>query len=96
MKQLPKINLVRVKEIFTENLGLKVVSVLLAILCWFVALNIEEPLKEKVITEVPITVVNGPYLESMGLSYQSKRDTVRITVYGPRSIYYYRLTNASI
>lgn len=86
MKQLPKINLVRVKEIFTENLGLKVVSVLLAILCWFVALNIEEPLKEKVITEVPITVVNGPYLESMGLSYQSKRDTVRITVYGPRSI----------
>lgn len=86
MKRLPKINLVRVKEIFTENLGLKAVSVLLAILCWFVALNIEEPLKEKVITEVPITVVNGPYLESMGLSYQTKRDTVRITVYGPRSI----------
>lgn len=86
MKRLPKINLARLQEIFTTNLSLKVVSVLLAILCWFVALNIEEPLKEKVITDVPITVVNGPYLESMGLSYQLKRDSVRVTVYGPRSI----------
>lgn len=86
MKQIPKINLARVKEIFTKNLGLKIGSVFLAILCWFVALNVEDPLKDKVITEVPIEVVNGPYLESMGLSYQMQRGTVRVTVHGPRSI----------
>lgn len=86
MKQIPKINLARVKEIFTKNLGLKIGSVILAILCWFVALNVEDPLKDKVITEVPIEVVNGPYLESMGLSYQMQRGTVRVTVRGPRSI----------
>lgn len=86
MKKLPKINLVRLQEIVTNNWGLKVLSVILAFCCWFVALNIEEPLKEKVITDIGIEVVNGPYLESMGLSYQLKRDTVRVTVYGPRSI----------
>lgn len=86
MRKIPKINPVRLKEIVTNNLGLKVLSVVLAFCCWFVALNIEEPLKEKVITEIPIEVVNGPYIESMGLSYQLKRDNVRVTVYGSRSI----------
>ena len=69
MKQFPKINIARLKEILTNNLEMKLVSIALAFLCWFVALNIQEPLINKVITEVPITVVNGPYLESMGLSY---------------------------
>lgn len=86
MKQLPKINLARIKETFTENLGLKIGSVLLAVLCWFVALNVEDPLKDKVFTDVEIQVVNGPYLESMGMSYQLKRDTVRVTVHGTRSV----------
>ena len=30
--------------------------------------------------------MNGPYLESMGLSYQLKESTVRVTVRGNRSI----------
>lgn len=86
MKQFPKINIARLKEILTNNLEMKLVSIALAFLCWFVALNIQEPLINKVITEVPITVVNGPYLESMGLSYILKRENVRVTVHGPRSI----------
>ena len=74
------------KKILTNNLGLKIGSVLLAFMCWFVVLNIEDPMKDKVITDVPITVVNGSYLESMGLSYQLKESTVRVTVRGNRSI----------
>ncbi len=74
------------KKMLTSNLGLKIGSVLLAILCWFLVLNIEDPVKDKVLTDVPITVVNGSYLESMGLSYQLETDKVRVTIRGNRSI----------
>ena len=59
----------------------------LAFAAWFMIMNFSDPMTSATIRNVPVTVRNVSYLESMGLSYSISEgyDTVSVTVRGSRS-----------
>ena len=59
----------------------------LAFALWFMIMNFSDPMTSATIRNVPVTVRNASYLESMGFSYSISDgyDTVSVTVKGSRS-----------
>ena len=59
----------------------------LAFALWFMIMNFSDPMTSATIRNVPVTVRNASYLESMGFSYSisDDYDTVSVTVKGSRS-----------
>ena len=57
------------KKKITENLFLKIVSILIAIVIWLVIANINDPIVS-VTYNVPVTIINGAYIESIGKTYR--------------------------
>ena len=76
-----------VKDLFTKNVGLKILSAVIAIIIWLIIVNIEDPEKSKVYT-VPVTIEHADYLESKGKAYQvvNGSDAVSFTVTAKRSV----------
>lgn len=68
------------KRTMMHNLGLKISAVLLAVIAWFLVVNVSDPIRTNTYTNVPITVANSSYIESMGLSGQLKQDSVTVTI----------------
>lgn len=68
------------KKTVTNNLPLKISAVVLAIVVWFLVVNVSDPIKTKTFENIPITVANASYVESMGLSYQLDNIQGRVTV----------------
>ena len=77
------------KKKLTDNLLLKVVSVLIAILIWAVIANYNDPIVS-IPYNVPVTIINGAYIESIGKTYRVAEDDqdqkVRVVLKGKRSI----------
>ncbi len=57
------------KEKLTHNLGLKILSVILALFTWLIMVNVSNPL-ETGTQEVPVEIVNEEILEKAGLTYE--------------------------
>ncbi len=57
------------KERLTNNLGLKIISVVLAIFTWLIMVNVSNPLIQDT-REVPVEVLNESVLESANLTYE--------------------------
>lgn len=75
------------KKLLENNLSLKIASILIAIFLWFWVTNLEDPVKIQNFNEVPITITNGSYLESMGLTcILSETDSVKVSIEGNRSV----------
>ena len=77
----------RIKDLFTKNIGLKILSAIIAIIIWLIIVNIEDPEKSKVYT-VPVTIEHENYLEEKGLAYQiiNGTDSISFTVTAKRSV----------
>lgn len=75
------------KRIF-HNWGLKLASLLLASLLWFVAAQIADPKETVYFSNIPVTLTNTELLEKEGKVYEilDNTDTVRVTIRAPRSI----------
>ncbi|MBQ9765768.1 MAG: hypothetical protein IJW18_06195 [Lachnospiraceae bacterium] len=78
------------KKKLTNNLFLKILSVLFAIMFWLVVAIVADPYKTVTISGVPITILNEEEITEQGLgqlySVVSPQDsTVSIKVYGQRS-----------
>ncbi|MDL2220074.1 hypothetical protein LJC55_00175 [Eubacteriales bacterium OttesenSCG-928-N14] len=56
----------RLYGLIRNNFGLKVVAVLFAILLWSYVVSGEDPYRERVVEDVPITIVGLDYLEENG------------------------------
>lgn len=71
----------------TNNLNLKIVSFLFAILVWLVVVNVGDPVSTKVYKNVPVTVLHEEFLTNEGQVYQVREntDTVDITIRARRS-----------
>ena len=71
-----------------EHPGLKIASLILAFLLWLVIINFSDPVIKRTYTNIPVTVTNVSYIESLGMSYQVADgfDTVSVTVKGNRSV----------
>ena len=75
------------KSKLTENLGIKLLSVLFAVLLWVIVLNISDYLVTVEIDDIPVEKINESVLEELDKVYDvASGDTVDITVKGRRSV----------
>lgn len=71
-----------------HNWGLKLISLLLAFILWFLVIQIENPKDSTSFSNVSVRLVNTELLEKENKVYEvlDNTDTVRVTVRAPRSI----------
>ena len=85
MKDL--INLKHLKNLVNNNIGMKVLSVLIAILIWLLVANINDPVRTERFSDIPVTIINESALTDLGYAYEVVEGSeVSITVEGKRSI----------
>lgn len=72
-----------------NNLSLKLVSLLLAFLLWFVVVQIGDPKDERDMGSIQVKLVNTDLLVKENKVYEVLDDTdkVRVTVYAPKSVF---------
>ena len=75
------------KEKLTRNVGLKVLSVLLAALLWLVITNVDDPYETKKFNNVDVQILNEDLVTSNGKVYTPvEGETIDFTVSARRSI----------
>ena len=76
------------KKKLTHNLGLKISSILIAICLWIIAVNINDPVSQRIYS-VPVQLINMNTLTSAGkyVEVLDDTDTVRVTVRASRSVF---------
>lgn len=75
------------KKKLTNNLSLKILSVILAVLLWLIVVNVSDPEKTTTIANIPITIINEDAITGQDKVYEvvaGKTATVQVT--GPRTI----------
>lgn len=72
-----------------NNLGLKLISLVLAFLLWFVVVQIGDPKDERDMGKIQVKLVNTELLEEENKVYEvlDNTDSVRVTVYAPKSVF---------
>lgn len=74
------------KKILSNNLLLKLLSVLFAILLWLVVVNIDDPTVSRTITGIPVVIQNDEVITGQEQVYEIiSGDSASIVVKGPRS-----------
>lgn len=75
------------KKIF-HNWGLKLASLLLAAILWFLVVQLDDPKKSQTFYNIPVTLINTELLEQEDKFYEvlDNTDSVRVTVTAPTSI----------
>lgn len=75
------------KKIF-RNWGLKLASLVLAFVLWFLVVQIEDPQDTKRFSNIPVRLTNTELLDKENKVYEvlGNTDTVQVTVKAPRSI----------
>ncbi|MCR5556566.1 MAG: hypothetical protein K6F75_03270 [Butyrivibrio sp.] len=71
------------------NWGLKIASLLFAIIVWFLVTNINDPIISVRYTNIPVTIKNGNLITEKGQVYTvlDGSDTIEsVTVYAPRTV----------
>ena len=74
------------KRILTNNLGTKILSLIIAVIIWFVIYDIEDPVTTSRYT-LTVNILNEDQLEDQGKTYEVvSGDTVTVTVKGKTSV----------
>lgn len=60
----------KLKKMLLGNLGLKLISLVLAFVLWFVVISIDDPVKEKTLTNIQVNLVNAEELEEKGMVWE--------------------------
>lgn len=79
----------KIVSLFTKNLWLKIISLLLAILTWFAVVNITDPSVKQTFRNVQVSIVNSSSITTQGktLEILDGSDVVStVTIKAPRSI----------
>ena len=76
------------KKLLTRNLGLKLASLLLAIVLWFLVAQIYDPKDTVTFNNIQVRLINTELLDEEGKVYEvlDNSNLVRVTVTGPQSI----------
>lgn len=75
------------KEKITHNLGLKLLSVVLAALLWLVVINSQDPIETVTFEDVPVTIINEDALTAKDkIPEVVEGDTISVVVEARRSI----------
>lgn len=74
------------KKALTNNIGLKILSLLFAVVFWLVVVNIDDPTVSTTISGIPVTIMDEDIISSQEQVYSVvSGETATITVKGPRS-----------
>ena len=75
------------KQRLKNNWTLKLASIAIAFLIWLIIGNINDPIVQKVYSNVKVNITNGSYIESRGMTYRldSNYQTVSVTLRGNSS-----------
>ncbi|MCR5154944.1 MAG: hypothetical protein K6B75_08880 [Lachnospiraceae bacterium] len=75
------------KEKIIHNIGLKLLSIVLAFILWVVVINQQDPVETVTIKDIPVSVINEGSLTNLGYSYKiNEGATITIEVEARRSI----------
>ena len=76
------------KKTLTNNIGLKIMSILFAILLWLFVVNIDDPVTTKVYRNIAVSVVHDEIIINRGQTYSfvNNVNTVSVTVRAKRSV----------
>lgn len=75
------------KKRLTRNIGLKILSVILAALLWLFITNIDDPIKTQLFANTPVTILNGNAIDEPNQVYEIiEGETVTFRVSARRSI----------
>lgn len=76
------------KKLLTRNLGLKLASLLLAFVLWFLVAQIYDPKDTVTFNNIQVSLINTELLDEEGKVYEvlDNSNLVRVTVTGPQSI----------
>lgn len=75
------------KDILTKNLGLKLLSIILALLVWLVIMNVEDPTITVTIEDISVQVINEEVVTSRGYGYTIESgEKVDVRVKGRRAL----------
>lgn len=72
----------------TNNLGLKLISVVFAVILWLVVVNIDDPVTTRTFTDIPVTILNEDTITNEGKVYEvlDGSDELSIVVKAKRSV----------
>lgn len=75
------------KEQKNNNIGMKVISVSIAVLIWLLVANINDPVRTERFTDVPVKIINEQALTDQGYAYEvTEGNEVTIVAKGKSSI----------
>ena len=75
------------KNFISNNIGLKLLSLLLALLLWLTVMNVEDPTVTKTISDIPVQIVNDDVIKSRGYGYTIESgEKLDIRIKGRRSV----------
>lgn len=75
------------KQILMKNFGLKLISLLLAIISWIVIINIQDPVEKEKFTDIPVQIINEEMVQEKDkIPVTIEGDKVDVVVEGRRSI----------
>ena len=76
------------KKALTRNLGLKLASLVLAFVLWFLVAQIYDPKDTVTFNNIQVRLINTELLDEEGKVYEvlDNSNLVRVTVTGPQSI----------
>lgn len=76
------------KSKITDNLGLKIGSVVAAFVLWLVVVNIDDPVINRTYTGIPVEIINENVIEDEGKCYEvlGGTDTITVVVSAKRSV----------
>ncbi|MBR5564832.1 MAG: hypothetical protein IKW08_01575, partial [Roseburia sp.] len=60
----------KLKKLFLDNWALKLISLVLAFLLWFVVISIDDPVKNKTLTNIKVNLINTEGLEDKGMVWE--------------------------
>ena len=76
------------KNLFTKNLGLKIVSILAAFILWLVVVNVDDPVISKMYPGVTVEILNGDYMTEQDKCFEviDGTDTANVVITAKRSV----------
>ena len=76
------------KRALTKNWGLKLLAFVFSVLLWIIVMNIEDPVDERTVSGIQVTVTHPEIVTNPGNTYQILDDsrTISVTVKAKRSI----------
>ncbi len=81
--------MLKIKKSLTNNIGLKIISIIFAIMLWLVVININDPTRTITVSGIPVTILNDNVITDNNEVYNiTQGKTATISVTGPQSIVY--------